>query len=100
MADPKSDGVRAKVRVELGERGYDILIGEGLVARAGTGRQAPLLRAQGRPRGVSVDAKTTTTTQHAASHHIQYANESIETQSGTKGNSRTRHYTTATHQTP
>jgi 3-dehydroquinate synthase len=35
MADPKTDGVRAKVRVELGERGYDILIGEGLLARAG-----------------------------------------------------------------
>jgi 3-dehydroquinate synthase len=30
-----SDGVRAKVRVELAERGYDILIGEGLIARAG-----------------------------------------------------------------
>ena len=28
-------GVRAKVRVELGARGYDILIGEGLLARAG-----------------------------------------------------------------
>ncbi|MDP3740069.1 MAG: 3-dehydroquinate synthase [Hyphomonadaceae bacterium] len=27
--------MRAKVRVELGERGYDILIGEGLLARAG-----------------------------------------------------------------
>lgn len=30
-----SGDVRAKVRVELGERGYDILIGEGLLARAG-----------------------------------------------------------------
>ena len=29
------NGVRATVRVELGERGYDILIGEGLIARAG-----------------------------------------------------------------
>ncbi len=28
-------GVRATVRVELGERGYDILIGDGLIARAG-----------------------------------------------------------------
>lgn len=28
-------GVRARVRVELGARGYDILIGEGLLARAG-----------------------------------------------------------------
>jgi 3-dehydroquinate synthase len=30
-----ADGVSAQVRVELGERGYDILIGEGLLARAG-----------------------------------------------------------------
>ena len=28
-------GLKAKVRVELGTRGYDILIGEGLLARAG-----------------------------------------------------------------
>jgi len=31
----RADGIRAKVRVELGERGYDILIGEGLLPRAG-----------------------------------------------------------------
>jgi 3-dehydroquinate synthase len=30
-----TDSVRAKVRVDLGERGYDILIGDGLLDRAG-----------------------------------------------------------------
>jgi 3-dehydroquinate synthase len=37
-------GVRAKVRVELAERGYDILIGEGLLARAGE-KIRPLMKA-------------------------------------------------------
>jgi 3-dehydroquinate synthase len=37
-------GVRATVRVELGDRGYDILIGEGLIARAGE-LVRPLLKA-------------------------------------------------------
>jgi 3-dehydroquinate synthase len=37
-------GVRAKVRVELAERGYDILIGDGLLARAGENIR-PLMRA-------------------------------------------------------
>lgn len=38
------NGVRATVRVELGQRGYDILIGEGLIARAGE-LVRPLLKA-------------------------------------------------------
>jgi 3-dehydroquinate synthase len=38
------NGVRATVRVELGDRGYDILIGEGLIARAGE-LVRPLLKA-------------------------------------------------------
>ena len=38
------NGVRAKVRVELAERGYDILIGEGLLARAGENIR-PLMKA-------------------------------------------------------
>jgi 3-dehydroquinate synthase len=38
------NGVRAKVRVELAERGYDILIGEGLLARAGE-KIRPLMKA-------------------------------------------------------
>jgi 3-dehydroquinate synthase len=37
-------GVRAKVRVELAERAYDILIGEGLLARAGE-KIRPLMKA-------------------------------------------------------
>src|SRR5262249_39782373 len=38
-----SEGVRAKVRVELASRGYDILIGDGLLARAGE-LMKPLLK--------------------------------------------------------
>jgi 3-dehydroquinate synthase len=37
-------GVKARVRVELAERGYDILIGEGLLARAGENIR-PLMKA-------------------------------------------------------
>ena len=36
-AQGSETGVIERLRVELGERGYDILVGPGLIARAGAG---------------------------------------------------------------
>ena len=38
MAEPNSV---ERLRVELGDRGYDILVGPGLIARAGAAAGAP-----------------------------------------------------------
>ena len=43
MAETMAEGAIQKLRVELGERGYDILVGPGLIAHAGAAI-APLLR--------------------------------------------------------
>ncbi len=67
--DPAAAEVRATVRVELGARGYDILIGEGLLARAGE-RVRPLLKA-GRDRVFIVADET------VASLHLNTLEEGL-----------------------
>jgi 3-dehydroquinate synthase len=64
-------GVVERLRVELGERGYDILIGPGLLERAGT-EILPLMR---RRQAVIV------TDEHVARHHLPPLQASLE-QSG------------------
>src|SRR5512142_190210 len=59
-AQPAAAGAVQKLRVELGERGYDILVGPGLIASAG-GEIRPLMR---RRQAVIVTDET------VARHHL------------------------------
>jgi 3-dehydroquinate synthase len=67
-AQPAAAAAVQKLRVELGERGYDILVGPGLMARAG-GEILPLMR---RRQAVIVTDET------VARHHLAPLRHSLE----------------------
>jgi 3-dehydroquinate synthase len=67
-AQPAEAGTVRKLRVELGERGYDILVGPGLIARAG-GEILPLMR---RRQAVVVTDET------VARHHLAALSHSFD----------------------